>query len=679
MVENASGGPGTTARLLRWGAVTACMAWVCLGWGAGDSGRSGPEPQAGLSAASAAGEINFSFDQVDIRTFVKLVGDITGRRFVVDDAVQGKVTVVMPRIPAPEVYPLFVRILESAGCAAVESEGVVRIVPFPPRVVANAPVLSTNQAAGGLGLLTRVMRLQYLPVAEVRKMLETMSGGKLIGNIGSIESSNYLIITDTPDNLRRTEKLIAEIDRPGAGTTVFEVVPLKCIDAKEIATQFAPLMASSTAERQRAGGMVQGQGTDRGLRNVLMIPAVQANSLIMVGNPGDVTELKKLISQIDVESPTGGGSLHAIFLKYLSADDAAKSLNALLAKQATAADRARGQAGAPSSSLADRRVAIEPSAANNALLVDAGPRDFELIQKLVDELDKTPQQVVIEVVIAEVSLSDARDIGVDMASIQMPAKVGDTVIQGANTLGDNADTIMNAIQNGILPGGLTVGVAHGTRIDSDGNVVASYPALFNIRAQEKKGRYRILSSVPLLAQNNREASVNVVNNIPILRSTIQGGSGTSRDVIQNIDRLDVGIKLKLTPHINPDNQVTLVLNPSIEAIIDSSSTSSQYTPTIAKREVSTTVTVPDGQTIVLSGLIREDQTKVVRRVPILGSIPLLGWLFRHTEDGRERTNLLIFVTPKVVTNRAMADAISADWQARTGLNSTNNAPEKDAP
>ena len=149
-------------------------------------------------------------------------------------------------------------------------------------------------------------------------------------------------------------------------------------------------------------------------------------------------------------------------------------------------------------------------------------------------------------------------------------------------------------------------------------------------------------------------------------------------MIQNIERVDVGIKLKLTPRVNPSNEVCMVLNPSIEAIIDAGATG-QYTPTIAKREVSTTVTVPDGRTIVNSGLIREDRSSVVRKIPVLGSIPLIGFLFRHTIDSKQRTNLIIFVTPRVMSNDMTAAAATDLWSRKTGLNTTNTDASADAP
>jgi general secretion pathway protein D len=175
----------------------------------------------------------------------------------------------------------------------------------------------------------------------------------------------------------------------------------------------------------------------------------------------------------------------------------------------------------------------------------------------------------------------------------------------------------------------------------------------------------------LESQDNKEASVNIVNQIPILKSTIEGGSGTSRDVIQNIERIDVGIKLKLKPHIIPGGDVRMTLNPSIEAVTDQGPSGTSFTPTIARREVSTTVTVGDGKTIVIAGLTRQDENRVDRRVPVLGAIPLLGRLFRQTVDTKENTNLLILVTPHVIADAGASARITEEWSRRTGLDAND--------
>lgn len=606
-----------------------------------------------VALATPQATINFTFSQVDVRTFVKVIGEVTGRRFIVDEAVKGQVTIMAPRVPVAEAYSLFTRILESIGCAVVEGDEVNRIVLLPARTIPPAPVVGENGRLTGNGLITRIIRLKNTNVSDLRKVLETLAGKDKGGSVAILESSNHIILTDTVQNVLRFEALMAELDKSGAGTTS-EVVFLKFADAAEFVQQY-----NQAASGQRV--MIREGVTTRSGSDLVLLASPQSNSIVLIGPSAAIAEVKKILAMVDVETSAGRGTLHALFLKYISAEEAAKSLNALL-------ERSLGKD--PPKAGERRRLSVEASTANNALLVDASPMDFQMIKALVEELDKMQSQVLIEVVIAEVSADDVLDVGVELTALNAPAKVGDTVVQGATRLGDNPGSINDIIQNGIFPRGIMVGVAKGNRLDSSGNIVSSYPGLVNINALHKKGKVKILSSVPLVSQNNKEASVSVVDNIPILKSTIQGGSGTARDVIQNIERLDVGIKLKLTPHVNPSNEVRMVLNPSIEAIIDAG-TAGQYTPTIAKREVSTTVTVPDGRTIIISGLIREDRANSVRKIPILGSIPLIGILFRHTVESKQRTNLIIFVTPRVMSEEATAQAATELWSRKTGLNVTN--------
>jgi len=385
------------------------------------------------------------------------------------------------------------------------------------------------------------------------------------------------------------------------------------------------------------------------------VPSPHSNSLILVGTASRIAELKRLIELMDVDTPAGRGRLNAIFLKYISAEEAAKNINALLAKTS-------GKEGISPVS----RIAIEANVANNALIVEASPGDFETVKKLVEQLDQPVEQVHLEVIIAESTVSTNLDIGIEMAGMDMPSGPGSTVIQGASSLQDSTDTLMSIIQKGILPRGLSVGAVRGIRVDNEGKLITAYAGVVNINALLKKGNYTIRSTPSLVAQNNKEASVSIVNEIPVLKSTVQAGTGTARDVIQNIDRVDVGIKLKLTPHIIPGGLIRLELEPSIEAVIDPGPEGA-YSPVIAKRKASTTVTVADGETIVIAGLTREDKTKNVRKVPFLGSIPVLGWLFTRTVEGTEKTNVLILVTPRILSSKNISGDLLQKWQEKTGL------------
>lgn len=605
--------------------------------------------------ASGGASVNFNFEQVELRLLVKLVGEMTGRRFVVEEGLDGKVTVITPhRIPVSEAYALLVSILESSGFTVVERSGTFQVVRLADKGVPGAPVVVEGDVAPVSGLITKVIRINNVSAVELRKLLEPLVRGGKGGALAAFPPTNHLIITDTAENIRQMERIIGELDRPGAARVV-DMVQLKYASADELARQLVAAMKEGASAGDKVARHLQQVGDGYGSlpTDVVVVPASYANSVVLVGTPVQLREMRAVIEKMDVEAPSGYGRLHAIFLRYLSAEEAAKSLNALLGKTAVKDQRAA--------------ISLEPNAANNALIVDATPQDFEYLQTLVQQLDQVPQQVLVEVLIAEVSVNKNLDLGVQISAVDQPSG-GKTTVLGRSRPG-NTDILMDAVEKGIFPQGIAVGIARGSYTDANtGRIVPSVPLL--IQALARNRDVKILSSVPLWAQNNTEASVSVVENIPVLRSTIEGGAGTSRDVIQNIDRVDVGIKLKVTPHVNADGDITLQLNPSIEAIVDEGPDGTQFAPTIAKREVSTTVTVPDRATVVLSGLIREDQVKDRSKVPFLGDIPLIGWFFRSRSDRVQRTNLLVFVTPHIVTDMKAAAELQRTLEQRTGLDAT---------
>lgn len=357
-----------------------------------------------------------------------------------------------------------------------------------------------------------------------------------------------------------------------------------------------------------------------------------------------------MVEQLDVpaEAARTGGRLHAVFLNYLSAESAAKQITELLSQRRETDAR--------------DAVSVGFDSANNAVLVDAGPLAFAGVRDLLLELDRPPQQVLVEVLILEVAESAGFDLGFEWATTEQP-RDGTTTVIGRSRPGET-DAVLEFARNQTFPQGLTFGLARGTVTLPDGTEVPTLP--FLLQALQTRRDVNILSNVPLRTQNNAEATVSVVENIPILRSTIQG-AGADRDVIQNIDRIDVGIKLTVRPQVNPNREITLQLNPSIEAIIREAVPGTQLTPTIARREVSSTLTTRDGTPVIISGLLREDTVSEVRQVPILGRLPLIGALFRSTSDRKQKTNLLILVTPHIVTGEDENKAAADRWERRTGI------------
>lgn len=600
--------------------------------------------------------VQFSFEQADIRLVTQIVGKVTGKKFVVPENVTGKVTILTQgEIPVEEVYPLYLSMLEASGYTVAERGGVYRVVAIP-----GTPALPSGSGLDG-GLLTKVIPLKNVGAADVKKSLEPLVRGGKEGALEVFLPGNHLIVTDTAANLERLEALVAQLDQPGSGNAI-EVVALKHAGAEEVAKQLRATFGATDSAVNKINRHFQqvAGGTGQLPTDFTVVSAPQANSLILVGLPMQIAETKRIIEMMDVENPNGFGRLNAIFLKYLSAEEAAKSLNSLLGK-------APATEGAP----AERDIAIEPSVANNALLVDASPQDFEYVRRLVERLDVVPQQVLVEVLIAEVNMEQGLDLGVEWFGLDEAD--GGTGGFGRTRYGDS-DSMMDLLTEGTFPQGLALGVLSGTFTGPDGKTYSQIPLYLKAVAGTRD--LKILSNIPLWAQNNLEASVSVVENIPILKSSVEG-SGSDRDFIQNIERLDVGIKLKLTPHVNPDREIQLDLNPSIESVVEESSDALQYTPTIAKREVKTTVTIPDRSTVILSGLIREDTAKIATKVPLLGDIPWLGALFRSTSDSKRRTNLLIFVTPRIVTDMKMAEQERARLERATSLEGAAQA--MDAP
>ena len=335
--------------------------------------------------------------------------------------------------------------------------------------------------------------------------------------------------------------------------------------------------------------------------------------------------------------------------KFLKASDFAQNMTTLLEKFA---------AGNADPTLA-RRISVQAIDAQNAILVNASPEDFRAVQALVEQLDVKPKQVHIEVLIAEVQEGAEDTLGVqfNFAGTHHGATWGGGSHPNAEQGGS---TLASTVGSQIYPEGLAAAVV---------NKAGQTLGVLNVDALRQNSDVKILATPSVSAQNHTTAEVTIVDNIPMTESTVTG-TGDGKDVVQTITRYDVGVKLAITPHVVPGGEVQMELEPSIEAVI-SGGNGDDYAPTIAKRAVKTVQTARDGETIVISGLTRADTTKVERRVPLLGSIPLLGWLFRWDAEVENRTSILVFVTPTILDGDGAPAALRESLETRTGLAATN--------
>ncbi len=635
-----------------------------------------PEPAAAPASASvrtAESEdfLLFNFEQVDIRLFTQIVGTFTGRRFVVAEDVAGKITVVSPKVSRESAYPLFVGVLESSGFTVQREGEIDRIVRLPERKTGMGAIVADGDEKPRYGLVTRIMHLEHVNASEMRKMLEAHLQRK--DSVSALDETNHLILTDTAEGVQRVEDLVKHLDKPGMAR-VMEVIPLEHADAVALARQIGAAYAQTQSRAEQLLTRIPGaEGPAQAVSAMsapTIVPAEHANRLIVTGTAKQVEQIRELVRQMDISAPTGRSALNVILLSYLKAEDVAKNLTTLLEKSAVQTAAASNK----------RHLSIEAVPANNALLVDAAPEDFLEVKRLVESLDIMPQQVHISVLIAEIASGDAETLGVAITALNAPDSVGDNAFAGASRLhADSAsgDGILSSISQGVFGEGLTFGIAHGSHLDAAGNIVADYPAIFNLDMIRRNSKVKILSDTSLGAQNNHPAEVAIVDNIGVLESTVSG-SGADRDFIQNIKRMDVGVKVNMTPYIIPGGLVKVELEPSIEAVTDTGG-SDQYVPTISKRMVKTTMTVPDGQTIVIAGLTRNDESEIKKKVPLLGDIPLLGWLFRWNSKSATKTNILIFVTPTIMTDVADAVAVRQALEAKSGIVAESLAEELKAP
>ena len=635
-----------------------------------------PEPAAAPASASvrtAESEdfLLFNFEQVDIRLFTQIVGTFTGRRFVVAEDVAGKITVVSPKVSRESAYPLFVGVLESSGFTVQREGEIDRIVRLPERKTGMGAIVADGDEKPRYGLVTRIMHLEHVNASEMRKMLEAHLQRK--DSVSALDETNHLILTDTAEGVQRVEDLVKHLDKPGMAR-VMEVIPLEHADAVALARQIGAAYAQTQSRAEQLLTRIPGaEGPAQAVSAMsapTIVPAEHANRLIVTGTAKQVEQIRELVRQMDISAPTGRSALNVVLLSYLKAEDVAKNLTTLLEKSAVQTAAASNK----------RHLSIEAVPANNALLVDAAPEDFLEVKRLVESLDIMPQQVHISVLIAEIASGDAETLGVAITALNAPDSVGNNAFAGASRLhADSAsgDGILSSISQGVFGEGLTFGIAHGSHLDAAGNIVADYPAIFNLDMIRRNSKVKILSDTSLGAQNNHPAEVAIVDNIGVLESTVSG-SGADRDFIQNIKRMDVGVKVNMTPYIIPGGLVKVELEPSIEAVTDTGG-SDQYVPTISKRMVKTTMTVPDGQTIVIAGLTRNDESEIKKKVPLLGDIPLLGWLFRWNSKSATKTNILIFVTPTIMTDVADAVAVRQALEAKSGIVAESLAEELKAP
>jgi general secretion pathway protein D len=380
-------------------------------------------------------------------------------------------------------------------------------------------------------------------------------------------------------------------------------------------------------------------------RVVKIIPEERTNSLIVLANEQDTQEVRKLIARLDTEAPKGKSQLHVRYLEHARAEELAKVLNSIVTGKAKAAPR--GQQ--PQAGAAPEEVSITADKATNSLVVTASPQEFKELEEVIGKLDMIRSQVLVEALIAEVSMEKALQIGVDWRIMDQPVE-GSVRGFGGSDMG-----LISGVQQGTLPSstgdtGLLLGLAKGF-LTIGGVQVPNIGVL--IRAFQKDTDANVLSTPHILTMDNEKAKIIVADNVPLLKSDLTTPLATGTTTVSNIavsrtfEYKDIGIQLEITPHISQGSMVRLEISTEVSNILAIDPANPGFVTT-RKRQATTTVAVDNGQIIVIGGLIRDESSDTTKKVPCVGNIPILGWMFKNFAGTNTKTNLLIFISPQII-------------------------------
>jgi len=612
-----------------------------------------------LSAAPALkeGEVLLNFQGADMQAVIKAVSQMTGRNFLLDPRVKGQITIISAKpVSRNSAYQIFISALKAQGFAAVEGpSGVVKIVPSG-EAKQSATVSPAKRPGGGEQMTTHVVIVQHGSATQMIPLLRPLMAPT--SQLSAYEAANALIITDYADNIRRMLDIIGKLDEPAS--TDVTIVPLHHASALDMAELVSRLATTAPGTPATAGQATAIQGGDR----FTIIPDLRTNSLLIrTDNIGRLEQLQSLIAKLDVPAREAGNT-RVIYLKNANAVKLAEVLRGLLAGEAKArtTSTVASTAGRPAAPTAAARSIeaslIQADEATNSLIIQASDAVYNSLRAVIEKLDVRRAQVYIEALIAETTSDRATEFGFQWAAA---TDAGSGAIGGVQNWAGIGSIIGVVADPTILAASSGLSLAYvGKEITlPDGTKVTGLGAL--ARAFDEKGLGNVLSTPNLMMLDNAEAKINVGQDVPVTTGSYASATGTTGVVnpFTTTQRKKIGLELKVKPQISEGGAVTMDIFQKVETLAPALSSVANDLVTNL-REIETKVIVDDGNTIVLGGLIEDRLTDSEQKVPLLGDIPLLGWLFKSKTKRNQKTNLLVFLRPVVVRSAEDNYAIATD-------------------
>ena len=577
---------------------------------------------------AAENQITLNLKAADIRALISTVSKFTGKNFVVDPRVKAKVTVVSSNtMSEDEVYEVFLSVLQVHGYAAVPVGSIIKIVP---EVNAKQGPLPVVRGKGGSGdqLITKVITLDHVPAAQLVPILRPLVPQQ--GHLAAYNPTNTLIITDHAANIKRLILIIRSIDRPESDE--LEIIPLRHASASELVRILNSLHASGGGKAAQA-------------KKITLAADDRTNSILMSGERSARLKIRATIAHLDTPLENEAGNTHVIYLKYAKAADIVTILTGVQKNQDK--NSKKGVTNKASALSKNNEVDIQADEATNALIITAGPDVVRRMKSIIRQLDIRRAQVLVESIIAEISDNHSKELSTQFVVGGEKDSSSNSVPIGVSNFGGSAGIIgLFSGDPSSIAGSLGDGITFGFGSDQNNRFA------FLLKALTADAATNILSTPSVVTMDNQEAEIVIAQNVPFVTGSFTTAADGASNPFQTVERQDVGITLKVTPQINEGNTIKLDIQQEVSNVAQAASSSEGLIT--KKRSINTSVLVEDGEILVLGGLIDDTLRDQVSKVPLLGDIPLLGWLFRSHSTAKEKQNLMVFMRPSIMRNAADA-------------------------
>ncbi len=617
---------------------------------------------------------SFDYPNADIADIVKAISELTGKNFIVDPQVRGKITIIAPsRITVAEAYKAFLSALAINGLAVVPGDGFFKIKQARAAQRDNIDTFSGAYYPTADQMITRIIKLKYISADEVNKQLRILTSTN--GELVPYTPTNSLIVSDYGANMDRITKILEQLDVQGFEEQL-EVIRVRYARAKDIADLVDQIINKGEKKNQFGAGVPRfrpagspdsGGGSGAEVYN-LVVPDERTNSIIVVGNKAGIEKIRKLVSRLDYPMrPDEQGGFFVYYLRHAEAEPIANVLNGIAGESKKAQDAAAAskapllggptgqiQVGPSATAIFGGEVKISADKNTNSLIIVASKQDYDTIKNLLTKIDIPRDQVFIKTIIMEMTSVNNVTWGIDYYKFDADSK-------GIGRIGFRGSDSLSSIISPAGDKGAVLGFGSGERFEMDlGTLgkfnVTSLTGLLKLIKATEMGN--VLSTPSVMALDNEESLIEVGLKVPVSVNQSTGAGGVTSS---SVERQNVTTKLTITPYIAPDTDtVQMKIDQEVQDIKNVGIAASELAKVAiatSTRKIKTQIVVNSGDTAVLGGLMQDKETDSVTKVPVLGDIPILGWLFKSKRLEKEKTNLVVFITPKIVRNPTQNTAI----------------------